>query len=249
MSKKIAVITGGARGQGASHALEFARHDYTVYALDILEEAAAELLATAAAEGLDIHFRKLDVTSESDWDALAADLEQKHGAVDTLVNNAGITRVAGIAEEDLAGFERVLRINTLGAFLGMNKLWGLLQASGNGAVVNIASIFGSVSASGFVAYSASKAAILGMSKSASIEGAKIGIRVNTVSPGAVETPMLKEEGEQLAASGRTFTEGGTPLARPAAPEEISKTVYFLASDDAAFITGSDFTVDGGFTAK
>lgn len=249
MTQKIAVVTGGARGQGARHALEFARHGYTVYALDILEDAASELLATAASEDLDIRFRKLDVTREADWQAFAAHITQEHGVVHALVNNAGITRVGGVAEEDLAGFERVLRINTVGAFLGMSQLWQLLAASGNGAVINIASIFGSVSASGFVAYSASKAAVIGMSKSAAIEGAKLNIRVNTVSPGVVETPMLKEEGELLAASGRIFTPGGTPLDRMAAPWEISKTVYFLASEDATFITGTDIVVDGGFTAK
>jgi 3alpha(or 20beta)-hydroxysteroid dehydrogenase len=198
---------------------------------------------------LDIRFRRLDVTNDSDWEVFSAHVESEHGHLDVLINNAGITRVGGVAEENHEWFSRVMSINATGQFLGMHHLWSLLSASGAGAIVNIASIFGSVSAPGFVAYSASKAAVIGMTKSAAIEGAKVGIRVNTVSPGVVYTPMLEEEGKALEASGRTFTAGGTPLDRGAQPEEISALVYFLASDEAGFITGSDFTIDGGFTAK
>jgi 3alpha(or 20beta)-hydroxysteroid dehydrogenase len=246
---KVAVITGGARGQGAAHSRLFAARGYVVYALDVIERAPEELVRTTGGEDLDIRFRKLDVTSDQDWAEFAQELDNEHGSLDVLVNNAGVTAVADIDEESFENFQRVMTINAGGQFLGTKHLWGLLKADGGGAVVNIASTFASVSAPGYASYSASKAAVLGLTRATALDGASAHVRVNAVSPGAVQTQMLKEEAEMLAARGRAFSSGSVTVDHAATPEEVSQLVYYLASDEARFVTGADFTIDGGYTAR
>jgi len=146
-----------------------------------------------------------------------------------------------LAEEDLDRFETVMRVNATGVFLGMKSCWDLLKSTGEGAIVNIASVYGQRSNPGYVAYTASKAAVIGMTRTAAIEGADVGIRANVVSPGTVQTSQLKDEG-------KSYVRDATPMDRGADTSEISRTVAFLASADASFVTGAELIVDGGFSA-
>ncbi|MYV50758.1 SDR family NAD(P)-dependent oxidoreductase [Streptomyces sp. SID2888] len=237
---KTVVVTGGARGQGAAHTALFAELGATVHSLDLLDDLGTALQKDLTGRGLDVTYRHHDVTSEADWDALVAHLGERHGSLDALVNNAGIVHTAEIPEENLARFQQVLSVNTTGVFLGMNKCWALL-AGARGSIVNTASVYGLHSNPGYVAYTASKAAVVGMTRTAAIEGAPLGIRANCVSPGTVQT-------QQLADEGRSYVREATPMDRGAAPSEISHVVAFLASPAASFVTGVEVPVDGGFSA-
>jgi NAD(P)-dependent dehydrogenase (short-subunit alcohol dehydrogenase family) len=157
-----------------------------------------------------------------------------------LINNAGIVHTCDIPDETLDRFEKTLRVNTTGVFLGMRALWPLLAVHG-GSIINVASVYGLHSNPGYLAYTASKAAVVGMTRTAAIEGASIGIRANAVSPGTVQTEQLKDEG-------KSYVRDATPMNRGAAPREISTVVQFLASSASSFVTGAEIPVDGGFSA-
>lgn len=237
---KIVIITGGARGQGAAHTTLFAEQGAIVYSLDLLDDLGQALERDLVGRGHRVVYRHHDVTSEDDWNSLRTAIGDEHGAVDVLVNNAGIVHTCDIVDEDLERFERVLRVNTTGVFLGMRTFWDLLSVR-TGSIVNIASVYGSHSNPGYVAYTASKAAVMGMTKTAAIEGAAVGIRVNAVLPGTIQT-------QQLADEGKSYVREATPMDRGAQPSEVSTVVAFLASDAASFVTGVDVPVDGGFSA-
>ncbi|MET4638878.1 SDR family oxidoreductase [Mycetocola sp. 2940] len=237
---KVAIVTGGARGQGLEHSLILAREGATVYALDLLVAEGEELQRYARERNLDIRFRSHDVTDESAWGDLVASIDQEHGALDALVNNAGIVHSRAIRDESIEAFSRVLNVNVLGMFLGMKMTWDLLAVRG-GSIINTSSVYGKVSAPGYAAYTASKAAVLGITRTAAIEGAPFKIRANALLPGVVETEQLKDESA-------SYVRQSTPLRRGADAAELAKVVLFLASNDSAFITGTDFIVDGGFMA-
>lgn len=238
--RKVVVVTGGARGQGAAHSRTLAEDGFLVYALDLRDDLGAELEAEARSAGLDIRYRRHDVTDETAWTGFADELQRAHGGVDALINNAGIVHTAPIEDEELARFELTLRVNVTGVFLGTRALWSLLAAR-RGVVVNTSSVYGQVSAPGYVAYTASKAAVLGITKTAALEGARFGIRVNALLPGTVQTQQLEDEG-------KSYVRQSTPLDRGASPEELAKVVRFLVSPDSGFISGTEIIVDGGFSA-
>ena len=212
-----------------------------MYALDLRDELGEALEKELRGEGLDVTYRHHDVTSQRDWADLVEHIAARHGTLDVLVNNAGIVHTCDLAEEDLDRFETVMRVNATGVFLGMKSCWDLLKSTGEGAIVNIASVYGQRSNPGYVAYTASKAAVIGMTRTAAIEGADVGIRANVVSPGTVQTSQLKDEG-------KSYVRDATPMDRGADTSEISRTVAFLASADASFVTGAELIVDGGFSA-
>jgi 3alpha(or 20beta)-hydroxysteroid dehydrogenase len=181
------------------------------------------------------------VTRPDDW-AAAVGAAGARGALRVLVNNAGIAHVTPLADETLDAWNRLLAVNATGTLLGMQAAIPAMRAAGGGSIVNVASVFGVVGAAGYAAYTASKAAIIALTKTAALEHAADGIRVNALCPGGVATPM--NEGEP---------EGGvvplTPLGRRGSPAEISGAVAYLASDDASFVTGSELVVDGGYLAR
>jgi 3alpha(or 20beta)-hydroxysteroid dehydrogenase len=238
---RVALISGGARGQGAAHARRLAEEGAKVVFGDVLDAAGEEHAAGLRAAGLDVHYRHLDVTSPADWSAAVAEAEERFGRLDTLVNNAGIVRIAPIAEETDEGWAQTLAVNATGVFYGMRAAIGALRRAGGGSIINIASIYGPVGAPGYVAYTASKGAVIAMTKVAALEHAPDGIRVNAICPGPVRSPMSEAEGDASV--------DVTPLRRRAEPEEISAAVAFLASDDAVYITGSELAVDGGYLAR
>ncbi len=241
LAGRVALITGGARGQGASHAERLAAEGAIVICGDVLDDAGEETTARLRGAGLDVGYRHLDVTDPADWAAAVAAATDR-GRLAVLVNNAGIVHVTPIADETLAAWNRLLAVNTTGTLLGMQAAIPALRAGGGGSIINIASIFGVNGAEGYAAYAASKAAIIALTKTAALELASDGIRVNAICPGGVSTPMNEHE-----------REGGviplTPLGRRAQPAEISSAVAFLASDDAAFVTGTELVVDGGYLAR
>ncbi len=234
---KTALISGGARGQGAAHGRRLAEEGATVLLGDVLEDAGEAHARELRAAGLDVHFLRLDVTSPEDWSAAVAHA----GRLDILVNNAGVVRVAPIAEESDEGWHTTMAVNATGVFYGMRAAIPALRRNGGGSIINIASIYGPVGAPGYVAYTASKGAVIAMTKVAALEHAQDRIRVNAICPGPVRSPMSEQEGDASVEI--------TPLRRRAEPEEISAAVAFLASDDAVYITGAELAVDGGYLAR
>jgi 3alpha(or 20beta)-hydroxysteroid dehydrogenase len=238
---KTALITGGARGQGAAHGRRLADEGARVILGDILEDAGQAHARELRAAGHDVHFLRLDVTTPEDWKAAVDTAETRFGQLDILVNNAGVVRVAPIVDESDDGWHTTMAVNATGVFYGMRAAIPALRRNGGGSIINIASIYGPVGAPGYVAYTASKGAVIAMTKVAALEHAQDRIRVNAICPGPVRTPMSEQEGDDSVDI--------TPLRRRAEPEEISSAVAFLASDDAIYITGAELAVDGGYLAR
>ncbi|WP_088289415.1 SDR family NAD(P)-dependent oxidoreductase [Kineosporia sp. A_224] len=238
---KVAVITGGARGQGASHARRLAEEGARVLTGDVLDADGEATAAALRAEGLSVDYLHLDVTSPQDWAAAVGTATDRFGGLDVLVNNAGIIHVNPLLEERLEDWNALLAVNVTGALLGMQAAIPALRERGGGSIVNISSIFGLAGASGYVAYCASKAALVTMTKTAAIEHAADRIRVNAVCPGGVRTAMNENEGTGVVPL--------TPMGRRADAREVSGTVLFLASDDSTFVTGTEIVVDGGYLAR
>ena len=238
---KVAIITGAARGLGEGHARLLAQMGARVALTDIDPEAGRRVAADIGPEAA---FYRHDVGSEADWDAVVADVEQRFGRVDFLVNNAGIFAKAPIVDMPLEIFEKVIRTNQVGVFLGMRAVIGPMERAGGGAIVNISSIAGLRTAPGVVAYAATKWAVRGMTRCAAVELAPRKIRVNLVLPGAADTPMFQ--------ANRPETNDATvqivPMKRPGQPREIAETTAFLLSDAASYITGAELSVDGGWSA-
>ncbi len=242
---KVAIITGGASGIGEAHAHLFASEGAKVVITDVQEVLGSEVVSAIQAEGGDATFIHQDVTSESGWADVASQTVAKYGAITTLVNNAGVGNFSGVEEETLEGFNRVVAICQTGVWLGMRACMPALKQSGNGAIVNISSLFGIIGTPSMVSYHGAKGAVRLMTKSAGLEYAQQGVRVNSVHPGIIETPLAKSMGdEQMAAIVQT-----TPMGRAGRPIDIATMSLFLCTDEAAFITGSEFVVDGGWGAQ
>lgn len=241
LSGKVAIITGAARGQGAAEARLFAELGARVVLTDLLAEEGERV---AESIGAAARFVRHDVGNENDWRAVVDTAVREFGRVDTLVNNAAVCKVVPLAEQDTAGFEQMLRVNLIGAFLGMQAVTEPMKAAGGGSIVNISSQAGVQGLAGYTAYGASKWGLRGMSKVAAIELGPLGIRVNTVYPGMIDTPMIAHLAVERGLGGHP----GAPLTRVGTPEEVADVVAFLASDASSYITGADLTVDGGASA-
>ena len=235
---KVCLITGGARGQGAAEARLFKNEGGSVWITDVLDAEGQAL-----AEEVDAHYRHLDVRDEAGWQSLVEEIVATDGGLNVLINNAGIFRSNRLVDTPTEEFQLVMDINCLGVFLGMRSAAPAMMATGNGSIVNISSLAGLRAATGSLAYGASKWAVRGMTKTASVEFARKGIRVNSIHPGLIETPMADELGtspEKLMKR--------TPLGRIAQAEEVANLALYLASDESSYSTGSEFIVDGGLNA-
>lgn len=239
---KVALISGAARGMGDAEARLFVSEGARVVIGDVLVDegkALADELGDAA------RFVELDVTSEESWEAAVAATTGEFGTLDVLVNNAGIWKIMPIAMMSAEDYMEVVKVNQLGVFLGMKAAIPVMSANG-GSMVNISSVAGLTGAIGQVAYGATKWAVRGMTKTAAIELAGIGIRVNSIHPGLIDTQMLQTVRDWGVAAEDLLTT--VPQARFGTAEEVAKLALFLASDDSAHCTGGEFTVDGGMTA-
>lgn len=237
---KVAVVSGAARGQGAAVAGLFTDEGAIVVLGDVLD---AELRCTADAIGASAVPMRLDVTSESDWDSVMSRCADQFGGLDVLVNNAGIVAVGTVETTSLADYRRVIDVNQVGCFLGMRAAVAGMRARGGGSIINTSSVAGLHGVEGVIAYTASKWAIRGMTRSAALELGDYGIRVNSVHPGVIDTPMIN--GPEFADVDRVAVAAALPAKRIGVPEDVAWMTLFLASGESAYCTGSEFVVDGG----
>ena len=239
---KVALITGGARGQGKHEAHLFADEGATVVITDVLDregEATAAAIERCA-------YLQLDVASEDQWTATVAELLERHGRLDVLVNNAGIYLNQVMVQTSLEDYRRVIDINQVGVFLGMKAVAPGMTAAGSGSIINISSGAGLRGRPGRIAYAASKWAVRGMTKVAARELAPFGVRVNSIHPGPIDTAMLHQDPDVTSDIDRVIAD--VPLGRFGEPQEVAKLALFLASEDSSYSTGSEFLIDGGTTA-
>lgn len=240
LANKCALITGGSMGMGAAHVREFIAEGAKVLIADIADEQGQEL---AQSLGENAHYVHLDVTKFDQWQQAVKIAEERFGALNVLVNNAGIFNTGTLADYALEDWDRTIAINLTGSFLGMKAALSALAKSAPSSIVNISSTAGMTAYPGFHAYGASKWGLRGLTRSAALELAAQRIRVNSVHPGSIATPLI-EKFRKLEQS--DFE--GSSLTRFAKPEEVSKLVVYLASDESSFSTGAEFVVDGGITA-
>ena len=246
LDNKICLISGGARGLGAATAQNMVDEGATVVIGDIRPD---EGKTVADQLGANASFVELDVTNEEAWNTVVADIVATHGRLDVLVNCAGILTINPLVTSTLAEFQKVTAVNQYGVYLGMKAALSPMLAAQKGSIVNISSIDGVSGMPGMALYSATKHAVIGLTRSVSQEVAALGIRVNAVCPGLMPTPMVLE----ADLSGLGDVDLGAivnqvPMKRPSDVAEVAKTVTFLASDDASYITGAELLVDGGWHA-
>ncbi len=237
---KVAIITGAAQGMGASHAELFIKEGAQVVLTDLNVEKGNEL---AEKLGPNAMFIKHDVTSADDWANVIVETEKKFGPVTVLVNNAGISMANSILAMSEQDYRKIVNINQVSVFLGMKATIPSMQKAGKGSIVNISSINGLVG--GSIGYTDTKFAVRGMTKAAAVECTHYNIRVNSVHPGVINTPMIMQADSKDAI--QEFAKM-IPIQRIAEPIEVSNLVLYLASDDSSYSTGSEFIVDGGITA-
>lgn len=240
---KVAVVSGAAQGMGAATARLFAAEGARTVLGDVLEDKGR---ATAREIGGDAVFHPLDVRSDASWSALVEWTLAQFGTIDILVNNAAILHFTAIEDLVAEEAERVLGINVLGVMLGVKHVAPVMKRAGKGVIVNISSVDGLRGCNGLSAYTASKWAVRGLTKSQAFELGPSGIRVCSVHPGGVNTDMGNPLGRDRAELDKDFTR--VPLQRIGEPEEIARTTLFIASDDASYITGAEIAVDGGWSA-
>jgi 3alpha(or 20beta)-hydroxysteroid dehydrogenase len=244
---KVGLITGAARGIGAASASLFVAEGGRVILADRREDEGRQLCERLNSEFPDSSvFVALDVASEADWQSAVEVGSGAFGAIDVLVNNAGMIRVASIASTDYELFDKVVRTNLYGTFLGIKAVLPVMEKQGRGSIINFSSVQGLEGREGMAAYSASKFGIRGLSKTAAVELGPLGIRVNTVVPGPTRTKMTERPGWTDAEYNAAY--GRYPLGRMADANEIAQAVIFLASDESSYCTGADFVIDGGVTA-
>ena len=241
LQDKVIIITGAAQGMGETHARLCIAEGAKVVLTDINSEKGDALAKELGANAI---FIKHDVTSEENWAHVVKATQDKFGQIDVLVNNAGITTSKSILDTSLEDYRKIIEINQVSVFLGMKAVIPAMKAAKQGSIINISSINGLVG--GAIGYTDSKFAVRGMTKAVALECASYGIRVNSIHPGVIATPMIMQGDTKdvVAAFAKSI-----PMKRVAQPEEVSGMVVFLASDDSSYSTGSEFIADGGLTAQ
>lgn len=242
---KIALVTGGARGQGAAEARLFAEEGASVVVADVNTKDGQELADSLPGNS---RFLKLDVTKLDEWEQVASRIDEHYGRLDILVNNAGIVPEAGRFDQvSLESHHRLYDVHVHGVFYGMRAMLPLLQKSEAGSIINISSIDGLVGIGGLTSYTSTKFAVTGMTRSAAIDLGPLGIRVNSIHPGVIASPMLDDiQGQRRKRLEGTLSR--QPFQRAGRPEEVASLAVYLASDESLFCTGAQFTIDGGHNA-
>ena len=237
---KVALVTGGARGQGEAEVRLFAAEGARVVVSDVLVDEGEAL---AKELGDSVAFNRHDVSSEEEWAAAMAFTLERFGALHVLVNNAGISYGAPIAKHSLASYEQLVAVNQIGVFLGIRAAIAPMTEAGGGSIVNISSGAGLRATKYILGYAATKYAVTGMTACAALELARNGIRVNSIHPGVIDTPMVAGTTPEMTAA----MVKATPLRRFGQPVEIARVALFLASDESSYMTGAHVPVDGGLT--
>ena len=245
---KVALISGGARGQGAEEARLMAKEGAKVVFGDILDDQGKQVEAEITEAGLDATYIHLDVTRESEWEAAVETVVRKYGGLNILVNNAGILIRKSIEDTTEEEWDRIMGVNVKGVFLGTKHAIPAMRNSGGGSIINISSTAGLVgSPEGSPSYTATKGAVRLFTKATAIQHAKDGIRCNSVHPGPIDTEMIRDttaDAERWAARMRRL-----PMGRIGTASDIAYGVLYLASDEASFVTGAELVIDGGTTAE
>ena len=245
LTGRVALVTGAAGGIGSATAVRLAAEGAAVLVTDVAD--AQSLVERIVASGGRAAYVRHDVTSASEWSAAVSAAVDQFGSLNILVNNAGIGDRLSLEETPLDNYERVIAITQTSVFLGMKAAAAALHSSGNGSVINISSIFGSSGGFGSSpAYHAAKGAVRAITKSTALHWATTGVRVNSIHPGFIKTPMLDES---MGTPAEQMMFDLTPMGHLGRPEDIAAGVAYLASDDAAFVTGSELYIDGGYMAR
>ncbi len=245
MDGKVAIVSGGASGIGAAHVRVFAAEGAKVIAGDLQEDKGKAVVEEINKNGGEAAFFRLDVTREEDWSHAVKEAVSRFGKLTTLINNAGIYWPRGTEEETVEGWNTMISVNQTGVWLGMKAAVPAMREAGGGAIVNISSLYGLIGSPGSIAYHATKGAVRLMTKSAALEYVKQGIRVNSIHPGQIDTPILGDLTPEMDAQ----IKDATPMGRLGRPEEIAYGSLYLCSDEAAFTTGAELVIDGGWFAQ
>jgi NAD(P)-dependent dehydrogenase (short-subunit alcohol dehydrogenase family) len=249
LENKVAIITGGGTGIGRETALLFAKEGAKVVVTDINQDSGSQTVKDLQANGNEALFIHHDVSNEDDWKKVAKETIDQFGKVDILFNNAGIYKIKPLAEIALDEWNRLMSINVTGVFLGMKHIMPLMAKQKKGSVINASSIAGLMGSPGHVLYGASKGAVRIMTKDAAMEYAHVGVRVNSIHPGYIDTGMADYASEVTGSSKDELGKSLFPLGHLGSVKDVANTVLFLASDESAFSTGAEFVIDGGATAK
>ena len=237
LNNKVALVTGASRGMGHEIAELFAKEGAIVIAGDIAAPEPAYRAGITAVT--------LNVASEDDWTSVVGDIVTRHGRLDILVNNAGIIAYEPIEELGLQAWDRVIAVNQTGVFLGMRAAIPVMKRNGGGSIVNFSSIWGNAAVPGAHAYHATKGAVRNMTKNAAMTYVADGIRVNSIHPGFIDTPLTQAQAPEINA----FVIGSTPMKRAGKPIEIAYGALFLAGDESSYMTGAELVIDGGYLAQ
>lgn len=247
LAGKVAIISGGAKGQGATEARMFAKEGAKIVIGDLLDAEGQAVAAEIAEEGGDCTYVHLDVTSEDDWRAAVETAVAQYGKVDVLVNNAGILLNGTLEDTTPEAWDAVLDVNAKGVFLGSRAVIAEMRKAGGGSIINISSISGIIGSPNTTAYNASKGAVRLLTKSTAIQYGREGIRANSIHPGPIDTDMIQVVWQDPKRS-REETIARTPLGRIGTVDDVAWGALFLASDESSFMTGSELVMDGGVTA-
>lgn len=245
LAGKVVIVSGGASGIGAAHGRVFAAEDAKIVVGDLQEAQGQTVVEAINQSGGEAVFVRLDVAKETDWTNVVQTAISRFGTLTTLINNAGVYWPQGVEAETLDSWNRMIGVNQSGVWLGMKAALPAMRNAGGGAIVNISSLYGIVGSPGSIAYHATKGAVRTMSKAAALEYVKQGIRVNSIHPGMIDTPILGKLTPQDDAAIRA----AIPMGRMGKAEEIAYGSLYLCSDEAAYVTGIELVIDGGWLAQ